>query len=115
MVDGRWSLFVARIVDRSRSNTLNNQPHLVCESSRSSGSECESARESEYHSIATMFNALREAVSKGNRRFQDGAFDLDLTYITERIIGTAQLTKIHRSIAHDMIHTRVCMNMFVYD
>lgn len=42
--------------------------------------------EAEKH-LNTLHSKVRSAVSKDKFRFQDGTFDLDLTYITERIIG----------------------------
>lgn len=35
-----------------------------------------------------MASIMRKLVSKKKRRFEWGGFDLDLSYITDRIIGT---------------------------
>lgn len=35
-----------------------------------------------------MLNKVREAVSQDRRRFKDDEFNLDLSYVTSRIIGT---------------------------
>ena len=34
-----------------------------------------------------MFSAIRQKFSGDKTRFSDGKYDLDLTYITDRIIG----------------------------
>ncbi len=50
-----------------------------------------------------MFNnlirAVRQRVSADKRRFNMGEIDIDLTYITDRIIGTADhLDRFNRSV-----------------
>ena len=34
-----------------------------------------------------VFKAVRQKVSGDKQRFQEGEYDLDFTYITDRIIG----------------------------
>lgn len=43
-----------------------------------------------------MLNRVREAVSADRRRYKDSEFNLDLSYVTPRIIGTPyRLVPIH--------------------
>lgn len=37
--------------------------------------------------LGPLYSALRQKFSRDKTRFSDGKFDLDLTYITDRIIG----------------------------
>lgn len=38
-----------------------------------------------------MLNRVREAVSADRRRYKDSEFNLDLSYVTPRIIGTSAI------------------------
>jgi phosphatidylinositol-3,4,5-trisphosphate 3-phosphatase/dual-specificity protein phosphatase PTEN len=54
-------------------------------------------------------NYLRKIVSGKRRRFQDGQYDLDITYITSRIIAmsfpaTGYIETTYRNPIHDVIH-----------
>ena len=41
----------------------------------------------------TLFNTVRHKVSADKNRYKEGTFDLDLTYITDRIVGTSHNKK----------------------
>jgi hypothetical protein len=44
-------------------------------------------QEKALNQVSSLHSKMRNAVSRDKYRFQDGTFDLDLCYITTRIIG----------------------------
>jgi len=55
-----------------------------------------------------LFSLIRSTMSADKRRFVDGVFDLDLCYVTERIIGSCiHARSLDRASTQDS--ARVCM------
>jgi hypothetical protein len=42
--------------------------------------------------MESLFSVMRQQVSQDKNRFSNGEFDLDLTYITDRVIGKSDET-----------------------
>jgi phosphatidylinositol-3,4,5-trisphosphate 3-phosphatase/dual-specificity protein phosphatase PTEN len=57
-------------------------------------------------SASSLTNVIRKAVSQKRNRFQDGRFDLDLTYITKEIIAmglpASGVHSLYRNTARDV-------------
>lgn len=48
-----------------------------------------------------LFDAVKQKVSADKNRYQEGEFNLDLTYITDRIVGTFSFPKSQTTIKRE--------------
>lgn len=59
-----------------------------------------------------IFTKVRQFVSRDKQRFKTGVYDLDLSYVTERIIGSGAARLLRHALRSEECRRRCCA-MFV--